>query len=189
MPSATAPIAPARQAAFTILRKVGLEEGNSDSLLHSRMVDELSAADRNLCTTWFWERFAGSACWMRSAAAFFRGPISRLPEDALLALRVGAYQLLFLDRIPVHAAIFESVEWAKHSGGARQAGLINAVLRKVAGLPKGRRFRRGAGLSGVDGGAMAKVLWCGCGEENLRGGPAGAAHRSAAAESARRRRC
>jgi 16S rRNA (cytosine967-C5)-methyltransferase len=63
-----------------------------------------------------------------------------LPEDARLALRVGAYQLLFLDRIPAHAAIFESVEWCKHSEGARQSGLVNAVLRKVAALPKTRVF-------------------------------------------------
>jgi 16S rRNA (cytosine967-C5)-methyltransferase len=53
---------------------------------------------------------------------------------------VGAYQLLFLDRIPVHAAIFESVEWIKHSEASRQAGLVNAVLRKVAALPKRHDF-------------------------------------------------
>ena len=137
MPAA---IAPARQAAFDILRKVGLELGNSDSLLHSHQVDALSEPDRNLCTT----LVLGTLRWQRVLDAECRRFLSRpdlsLPEDAMLALRVGAYQLLFLDRIPAHAAIFESVEWVKHSGGARQAGLVNAVLRKVAALPKTRTF-------------------------------------------------
>jgi 16S rRNA (cytosine967-C5)-methyltransferase len=133
-------IAPARHAALEILRKVGLERGNSDSLLHSHQVDELSPPDRNLCTTLVlgtlrWQRVLDAEC-----RRFLARPDLVLPEDAWLALRVGAYQLLFLDRIPVHAAIFESVEWAKHSGASRQAGLINAVLRKVAALPKQRSF-------------------------------------------------
>ena len=45
------PIAPARRAAFDILRKIGRDRGNSDTLLHSIQVDLLSQQDRNLCTT------------------------------------------------------------------------------------------------------------------------------------------
>jgi 16S rRNA (cytosine967-C5)-methyltransferase len=135
-----APIAPARQAAFSILRAVGLDQANTDSLLHSTQVDVLSQADRNLCTalvlgTLRWQRVLDVEC-----RRFLSRPDLQLSEDAHLALRVGAYQLLFLDRIPAHAAIFESVEWAKHSAAERQAGLINAVLRKVATLPKNRKF-------------------------------------------------
>jgi 16S rRNA (cytosine967-C5)-methyltransferase len=133
-------IAPARQAAFQILRKVGWDQGNSDSLLHSREIDRLSAADRNLCTalvlgTLRWQRVLDEEC-----RSFLRCPGLSLPEDARLALRVGAYQLLFLDRIPAHAAIFESVEWVKQSEAARHAGLVNAVLRKVAALRKPLRI-------------------------------------------------
>ncbi len=138
--STAAAIAPARQAAFEILREIGRERGNSDSLLHSLRVDKLSPPDRNLCTT----LVLGTLRWQRvldvECRRFLTRPDLVLPEDALLALRVGAYQLLFLDRIPAHAAIFESVEWSKHSEAARQAGLINAVLRKVAALPKSRSF-------------------------------------------------
>lgn len=135
-----APVAPARCAAFDILRKVGRDRGNSDTLLHSIQVNLLSQQDRNLCTTLVlgtlrWQLVLDSEC-----RRFLARPDLTLPEDALLALRVGAYQLLFLDRIPAHAAIFESVEWCKHSEGARQAGLVNAVLRKVAALPKTRGF-------------------------------------------------
>jgi 16S rRNA (cytosine967-C5)-methyltransferase len=134
------PIAPARRAAFDILRKVGRGRGNSDTLLHSLQVNQLSAQDRNLCTTLVlgtlrWELVLDAEC-----RKFLARPDLTLPEDALLALRVGAYQLLFLDRIPTHAALFESVEWCKHSEGARQSGLVNAVLRKVAALPKARAY-------------------------------------------------
>lgn len=133
-------IAPARRAAFDILRKVGRGRGNSDALLHSLQVNQLSPQDRNLCTTLVlgtlrWQLVLDAEC-----RKFLARPDLKLPEDALLALRVGAYQLLFLDRIPTHAALFESVEWCKHSEGARQAGLVNAVLRKVASLLKTRAF-------------------------------------------------
>jgi 16S rRNA (cytosine967-C5)-methyltransferase len=138
-----ASIAPARRAAFDILRKVARDRGNSDTLLHSIRVNQLSQQDRNLCTTLVlgtlrWQRVLDAEC-----RRFLARPDLTLPEDALLALRVGSYQLLFLDRIPAHAAIFESVEWVKHSEAARQAGLVNAVLRKVAAQPKRRDFAAG----------------------------------------------
>ena len=65
---------------------------------------------------------AGSVLLDAECRRFLARPDLTLPEDALLALRVGAYQLLFLDRIPTHAALFESVEWGKHSEGAGSPG-------------------------------------------------------------------
>ncbi len=47
-------------------------------------------------------------------------------------LRLGAYQLLFADRIPVHAAVSTSVDLVRRGGRTSAAGLVNAVLRKVA---------------------------------------------------------
>lgn len=47
-------------------------------------------------------------------------------------LRLGAYQLLFLDRIPTHAAVNESVALCRAIGLERAAGLCNAVLRRLA---------------------------------------------------------
>ena len=47
-------------------------------------------------------------------------------------LRLGVYQLLFMDKIPARAAVSESVALCKASGYARAAGLVNAVLRRVA---------------------------------------------------------
>jgi len=47
-------------------------------------------------------------------------------------LRLGAYQITTLDRVPAHAAVDTSVELAKQSGGARAAGFVNAVLRRLS---------------------------------------------------------
>ena len=53
----------------------------------------------------------------------------------LTALRLGAYQILFLDRVPRHAAVNESVELVKSAYKRSAAGLVNAVLRKIVRGP------------------------------------------------------
>ena len=54
----------------------------------------------------------------------------------MIALRMGAFQLLHLDRIPAHAAINESVEQVREAGHPFAVGMTNAVLRKIqAGKP------------------------------------------------------
>lgn len=55
----------------------------------------------------------------------------KLDEEVRIALRMGIYQLRYLDRIPAHAAVTESVELVKRAGKRSAAGLVNAVLRKV----------------------------------------------------------
>ena len=47
-------------------------------------------------------------------------------------LRLGVYQLLFLDKIPARAAVSESVALSRAAGFGRASGLVNAVLRKVS---------------------------------------------------------
>ena len=59
------------------------------------------------------------------------GGLSRLQPAMLDILRLGAYQILLLDKIPDSAAVNEAVEQTKRSG-SRAAGLVNAVLRRVA---------------------------------------------------------
>jgi 16S rRNA (cytosine967-C5)-methyltransferase len=57
--------------------------------------------------------------------------LERLDLEVLTALRIGAYQLHFLARVPARAAIFESVEMAKAARKKSAAPFVNAVLRKV----------------------------------------------------------
>jgi 16S rRNA (cytosine967-C5)-methyltransferase len=59
-------------------------------------------------------------------------PLRRLDPPVLAALRVGAYELLFADAIPDHAAVDQAVELAKQAGAAHASGLVNAVLRRAA---------------------------------------------------------
>lgn len=72
---------------------------------------------------------------------FSKVKTGKLEHALLVPLRLGVYQLLFLTKIPVQAAIDESVELAKHSGKAggqpvgkadqKRAGYVNAVLRSI----------------------------------------------------------
>ena len=99
-------------------------------------VEALSALDKNLATT----LVMGVLRWQlvlqqRIGEALTRSR-SHLADPVQVSLELGALQLLLLDRIPAHAAIFESVELVRQSGNSYAVGLVNAVLRKLAQAPK-----------------------------------------------------
>ena len=129
-------IAPARAAAFEILLKVATTTAHSDDQLRSRGVDALSAQDRALTTT----LALGTLRWQLKLDQRIRPllarPGARLSPAVETALRLGAYQLLYLDRIPARAAIGESVELTKQAGETFAGGMVNAVLRKLHTLPR-----------------------------------------------------
>jgi 16S rRNA (cytosine967-C5)-methyltransferase len=129
-------IAPARLAAFEILKLVGEGKGHSDELLHSPRMEALSPEDRNLTTA----LVMGVLRWQIALDARVRSllqrPEQRLAEPVALALRIGAFQLLHLDRIPAHAALGESVELCRAAGEPHATGMVNAVLRKLAAAQK-----------------------------------------------------
>ena len=79
-----------------------------------------------------------------------------LPNDPrlLAALRVGIYQLLFLERVPAHAAVGESVELV----GPRERGFVNAVLRRVAAAVESRPADPSRPMQEVALGAQRRVL-------------------------------
>ena len=58
-----------------------------------------------------------------------RRPVRSLHTQIRAALRVGAYQLLYLDRTPAHAAVDHAVGWTRAALGAKRAGFVNGVLR------------------------------------------------------------
>jgi 16S rRNA (cytosine967-C5)-methyltransferase len=57
--------------------------------------------------------------------------LERSPPRIVIALRLAAYQLLFLDRVPAYAAVDDAVAAARQVGGAKLGGFVNAVLRKL----------------------------------------------------------
>jgi len=58
-------------------------------------------------------------------------PFDKLPIEVKISLRLGLYQLMFLDRVPAHAAVHESVNLAKKGGQEALSGFVNAVLRNA----------------------------------------------------------
>jgi 16S rRNA (cytosine967-C5)-methyltransferase len=130
--SAVAAISPARKAAFDVLLAVEYGNGHADDLLRSKAIDALSPADRHLATT----LVLGVLRWQiridEQLKLLISKPKSKLDPEVSVALRLGAFQLQFLDRVPAHAAIDESVELTKKSGHRFASGLVNAVLRKLA---------------------------------------------------------
>jgi 16S rRNA (cytosine967-C5)-methyltransferase len=125
-------ISPARKAAFRILLAVERGQVHADDLLRADEVNKLAPADRHLATT----LVLGVLRWQiwldRQIRPLLKRPNARLDPEVLIALRLGAFQLRFLDRIPDHAAIDESVELTKLSGHRFSAGMVNAVLRNAA---------------------------------------------------------
>lgn len=57
--------------------------------------------------------------------------LKKTPPRVLIALRLAAYQLLFLDRVPAYAAVDDAVAAAREASGAKLGGFVNAVLRKL----------------------------------------------------------
>jgi 16S rRNA (cytosine967-C5)-methyltransferase len=60
-----------------------------------------------------------------------QSPFDKLPIEIKITLRMGLYQLLFLDRVPARAAVHESVNLAKKGGQEALSGFVNAVLRNA----------------------------------------------------------
>lgn len=63
--------------------------------------------------------------------AYSARPLDDLDAAVRQALRLGLYQMLFLERVPVHAAVDESVSLARATGNARATGFVNGVLRSI----------------------------------------------------------
>lgn len=137
---AVAQISAARKAAFKILLAVERGQAHSDDLLRGKPIHALSLQDRNFVTA----LVLGVLRWQlrldQQIRPFLKRPNARLDAEILIALRLGAFQLLHLDRVPAHAAIDESVELAKQAGHRFAAGMVNAVLRNMArsGSSQGR---------------------------------------------------
>jgi len=68
-----------------------------------------------------------------SIAAWSKLPLHKLDLEVATALRMGAYQLAYLDRVPAHAAVDQTVELVKRAGRRFAAPMVNAVMRKIAG--------------------------------------------------------
>jgi 16S rRNA (cytosine967-C5)-methyltransferase len=123
---------PARVCAYAVVRRVFEEDAWADRALHGEAGRlRLDPRDRALATRLAYGTVQRRATLDALIEDFSGRSVDRLDAPVLAALRLGAFQLAFLDRVPAHAAVGESVELVKGAspGGAR---LVNAVLRRTA---------------------------------------------------------
>src|SRR5579862_2810061 len=125
---------PARVAAFDILLRIEQQHAYASELLHSSQYAKLSPADHGLAT----ELVMGVLRWRslldEEIGRFSDQRVAKLDPEVLTALRLAAYQLLFLDRVPGRAAVYESVELVKRGKKRSAVPFANAVLRKLSGI-------------------------------------------------------
>jgi 16S rRNA (cytosine967-C5)-methyltransferase len=121
-------ISPSRAIAFQVLRAVAEGAYASDLLRDRRR--SLEARDAALASQIVFGclRYQGQLDYLISL--YSGKPNERLDLDVLVALRAAIFQLRYLERVPVHAAVHESVEYVKRSKRAA-TGFVNAVLRKA----------------------------------------------------------
>jgi 16S rRNA (cytosine967-C5)-methyltransferase len=138
-------VSPARAAAFEILLRIDTTDAYASEMLHSSRFAQLSPPDHGLLTELVMGVLRRRGALDDHIAQHSMQALSKLDTEVLTALRLGAYQLLFLDRVPTHAAVNESVELVKQARKRSAAGMVNAVLRKI---DKGSHERDGVSHPG-----------------------------------------
>jgi 16S rRNA (cytosine967-C5)-methyltransferase len=119
--------------ALRVLERVARAGAYADLLLHTALGrSALNAPDRAFAT----DLVYGTLRW-RGPIDYYLGhfvdqDLDKLEPLVASALRLGAYQLLFADRVPVSAAVDQSVRCIRAAGAERATGLVNAVLRRLA---------------------------------------------------------
>lgn len=123
----------ARLLAVRVLERIERTRAYADLALHGALSrSDLPAPDRALAT----ELVYGTLRWRGSLdyrlSQVLDRDLAKLEPVVLSILRTAAYQLLRTDRIPVSAAVDQAVRCTRAAGAPRAAGLVNAVLRRVA---------------------------------------------------------
>ncbi len=117
-----------REIAARVLRGRAAQTEFTEDLLEKALASaRLSPADRGLCQELVYGVVRGQSAlnWLIAR----KTPGREQPPDVQILLQLGLYQIFWLDRIPPHAAVNETVEMAKRNGLEPQAGFINAILR------------------------------------------------------------
>lgn len=145
----------AREAALQGLR-AGHQEGAYANVVMAQILrhEKMSDADRRLATELVYGvvKAGDTLDWMVSR--YVTRSLSKISPMILEILRLGFYQLFFLDRIPASAACNEAVNLAKKYGHQGTSGFVNAVLRTAVREPERAKFPAGKG-QGTKGLALA----------------------------------
>jgi len=124
----------ARQTAFKILVKMERDRAYSSLSLKAALKNDNNTDSRDtaLTTGLVYGVTERRITLDYNLSLYLKSGIKKLHPYVLTALRMGAFQILFSDRIPDSAAVNESVKLVKENGQGYSSGLVNAVLRKVS---------------------------------------------------------
>lgn len=123
----------ARDTALRVLSAGRTASAWADASLKAQLQrDGLSGAEAALATRMVYGVLQNQALLDFYLGAYCTQKVGHLQPPLADILRLGAYQILFLDKVPDRAAVNESVELAKRNKRGQAAGLVNAVLRKVS---------------------------------------------------------
>ncbi|WP_352415987.1 16S rRNA (cytosine(967)-C(5))-methyltransferase RsmB [Oscillibacter ruminantium] len=123
----------ARDTALRVLSAGRTASAWADASLKAQLQrDGLSGAEAALATRMVYGVLQNRALLDFYLGAYCTQKVGHLQPPLADILRLGAYQILFLDKVPDRAAVNESVELAKRNKRGQAAGLVNAVLRKVS---------------------------------------------------------
>lgn len=120
----------ARVKALAVLTACRTRGAWADAALGSQLAG-LSPVDAALCSRIVYGVIQNENLLDFYLSAFCTQKLNHLQPPLADILRIGAYQILFLDRVPDNAAVHTSVDLAKGAGREQAAGLVNAVLRRL----------------------------------------------------------
>jgi 16S rRNA (cytosine967-C5)-methyltransferase len=133
--AARAAVAPARRAAYEVVLRVFEDDAYADRAF-ATAARGLDARDRALAQQIAYGTVQRVRTLDHAIEALGRRPVRKLDPPVRAALRLGAYQLGYLDGIPAHAAVNESVELVRAARLERAVPFTNAVMRRLTeGLP------------------------------------------------------
>jgi 16S rRNA (cytosine967-C5)-methyltransferase len=130
--SGVARVAPARACANAVVRRVFEQGAWADRALHGEAARlRLDPRDRALAVRLAYGTVQRAAALDHAIAAATSRGAAELDPPVRAALRLGVFQLAYLDRVPAHAVVADAVELVKRDR-PRAAGLVNAALRRAA---------------------------------------------------------
>ena len=126
-------MADSRKAALTVLERCRRGGAWSDAVLGSVMDGEgLKERDRALCAAICYGVLQNTLLLDHVIAECSSAPLRKIEPKVLDLLRITAFQLIFMDRIPAAAAVDSAVRLSRELGYHRASGFVNAVARRIS---------------------------------------------------------
>ena len=158
-------IAPARRVAYDVVLRVFEEDAYADRAFAPAAVG-LDQRDRALAQRIAYGTVQRVRTLDHALEEVGRRPMRKLDPPVRAALRIGAYQLAYLDAVPAYAAVGESVELVRQVGLERAVKFTNAVLRRFTLGELSERTPSEAGLAHSYPDWVAETWWREWGKED-----------------------